>query len=214
MNDILQKINRELGDYYAARSSDGDASVQVGWKNRQAQENRFAQIAKVVPEGFEAPFSVNDLGCGLGDFAGYLEASGFSDFSYRGYDMSDAMLSGARAANGARKATEFFKIRSFEDMQEADFTVASGIFNLRFTIPEHEWLYYVLDAIGTMNARSKSGFSFNVLSKYSDASHMRSELYYADPSFLFDYCKRNFSRNVALLHDYNEYDFTVIVRKA
>ena len=39
-------------------------------------------------------------------------------------------------------------------------------------------------------------------------------LYYADPCALFDYCKRNFSRNVALLHDYKIYDFTLIVRKS
>ncbi|MBM3138043.1 MAG: class I SAM-dependent methyltransferase, partial [Chloroflexi bacterium] len=30
---------------------------------------------------------------------------------------------------------------------------------------------------------------------------------------LFDYCKVNFSKNVALLHDYKLYDFTIIVRK-
>jgi hypothetical protein len=27
-------------------------------------------------------------------------------------------------------------------------------------------------------------------------------------------CKRRFSRNVALLHDYDLYEFTVLVRKA
>jgi len=42
---------------------------------------------------------------------------------------------------------------------------------------------------------------------------MRPDLYYADPLFLFDFCKQNFSKNVALLHDYRLYDFTLIVRK-
>jgi hypothetical protein len=64
-----------------------------------------------------------------------------------------------------------------------------------------------------MNEKSKAGFAFNVLTKYSDVEFMRKELYYADPCFLFDYCKRAFSKNVALLHDYNQYDFTLIVRK-
>ncbi len=31
--------------------------------------------------------------------------------------------------------------------------------------------------------------------------------------FFFDYCKRNFSKNVALLRNYGLYDFTVLVRK-
>ena len=42
---------------------------------------------------------------------------------------------------------------------------------------------------------------------------MRADLYYADPCFLFDYCKRNFAKDVAILHDYSLYDFTLIVRK-
>jgi hypothetical protein len=42
---------------------------------------------------------------------------------------------------------------------------------------------------------------------------MRRHLYYADPCYLFDTCKKRFSRNVALLHDYEAYDFTIIVRK-
>jgi hypothetical protein len=31
---------------------------------------------------------------------------------------------------------------------------------------------------------------------------------------LFDLCKRRYSRNVALLHDYEIYEFTILVRKA
>jgi hypothetical protein len=42
---------------------------------------------------------------------------------------------------------------------------------------------------------------------------MRSDLHYADPGRLFDYCKRRFARNVALLHDYGLYEFTLLVRK-
>ena len=42
---------------------------------------------------------------------------------------------------------------------------------------------------------------------------MRPDLYYADPCELFDRCKRRYSRNVALLHDYDLYEFTILVRK-
>ncbi len=63
------------------------------------------------------------------------------------------------------------------------------------------------------NSLCRKGFSCNFLTKYSDANRMRSDLYYADPCFLFDYCKRHFSKNIALLHDYQLYDFTLIVRK-
>lgn len=42
---------------------------------------------------------------------------------------------------------------------------------------------------------------------------MRDYLYYADPCAVFDYCKRHYSRNVALLYDYQQYEFTSLVRK-
>ena len=64
-----------------------------------------------------------------------------------------------------------------------------------------------------MNKFSLKGFAFNVLTKYSDKEYMQNNLYYADPLFLFDYCKRNFSQNVALLHDYELYEFTLIIKK-
>jgi len=43
---------------------------------------------------------------------------------------------------------------------------------------------------------------------------MRDYLYYGDPCFYFDLCKRSYSRQVALMHDYGLYEFTLLVRKA
>ena len=64
-----------------------------------------------------------------------------------------------------------------------------------------------------MDRASQKGFAFNMLTIYSDKEYMKDNLYYSDPLFFFDFCKRNFSKNVALLHDYYEYDFTILVRK-
>lgn len=54
-----------------------------------------------------------------------------------------------------------------------------------------------------------------MLTKYSDEERMaeRPDLFYGDPLFYFDYCKRNQSRDVALLHKYGLYDFTILIRK-
>jgi hypothetical protein len=38
------------------------------------------------------------------------------------------------------------------------------------------------------------------------------DLYYGDPLFFFDHCKRTFSRTVTLLHDYPLYEWTIHVR--
>ena len=60
---------------------------------------------------------------------------------------------------------------------------------------------------------ANEGFAFNCLTMYSDEDRMKDYLYYADPLFLFDFCKKHFSKNVSLLHDYDIYDFTILVRR-
>ena len=64
-----------------------------------------------------------------------------------------------------------------------------------------------------LNSSSSLGFAFNCLTTYSDPDKMRPYLYYADPANLFRHCKERYSRNVALLHDYDLYEFTILVRK-
>ena len=97
----------------------------------------------------------------------------------------------------------------------ADYLLAGAIFNIKLEAGYEEWQTFVASSLERMNALCSKGFSFNMLTKYSDADRMaqRPDLFYGDPLFFFDLCKRNFSRNVALLHDYGLYDFTILVRK-
>jgi len=42
---------------------------------------------------------------------------------------------------------------------------------------------------------------------------MKGNLYYADPLILFDWCKNEISKYVALLHNYPLYEFTIYSEK-
>jgi hypothetical protein len=95
----------------------------------------------------------------------------------------------------------------------SDYGVASGIFNVRLGRTDAEWQAYIEHMLDQLDRTSRLGFSFNCLTSYSDADRMRPDLYYADPCRLFDFCKRRYARNVALLHDYGLYEFTMLVRK-
>jgi SAM-dependent methyltransferase len=196
--------------YNEKLSQFGDSAKGVGWKDENAQIVRFEQLAKIISKS--ATFSVNDLGCGTGAFANYLKDTK-SSFTYRGYDIMPEMINRAIITVGNTSTCSFSVINGAYEMSTADYTVASGIFNLTFGKKKEDWLQYILETVTLMNEKSKQGFAFNALTKYSDPEFMKDELYYADPTFLFDYCKTRFSRNVALLHDYNQYDFTILVRK-
>jgi hypothetical protein len=95
----------------------------------------------------------------------------------------------------------------------ADYGLASGILNVRMGRSAAEWQSYLEDTLDVLNRTSRLGFAFNCLTSYSDADKMRDYLYYADPCILFDFCKRRYSRNVGLLHDYELYEFTILVKK-
>jgi hypothetical protein len=104
-------------------------------------------------------------------------------------------------------------INSSQISLPADYYIASGIFSVKLDTDNDTWLRYIVGMLDDMNRYAKRGFSFNCLTKYSDEDRKRQNLYYADPEYIFSHCKNNLSRNVALLHDYDLYEFTILVRK-
>ena len=207
----LSRIDRELREYYRERRERfGPGPQGIGWKSAEAQATIFRQVTKIIEA--RSGFSIADLGCGLGHLYDFLRAEGYSDFRYAGYDILEEMVEAAASQHAGSGAT-FSRIGDASHIDAADYVVAAGIFNLKYSMPDDEWMAYVLRTLHAMNDRSGAGFAFNALTKYSDAEFMRPELHYSDPAFLFDYCKRHFARNVALLHDYTLYEFTILVRK-
>jgi hypothetical protein len=99
-----------------------------------------------------------------------------------------------------------------EGALHADYVLASGIFNVRLDADPASWHEYVLATLDAFAARSERGFAFNMLTRYADPPLMRDDLYYADPGHYFRLCKERYSREVALLHDYELFEFTILVR--
>jgi len=194
--------------YFDKRIQEHGASPRGSdWNSETSQNIRFDQLLKVI----ETPsFSLLDYGCGYGALADYLELKGF-EADYYGYDILESAIETARKAHLDKARRLFFTDKS--QLPVCDYTVASGIFNFRGEQSFEEWTDYVLGVLTEFDQLSQHGFASNFLTKYSDAEKMRPDLYYANPLFLFDFCKQNFSKNVALLHDYRLYDFTLIIRK-
>lgn len=199
----------QLGEYFKKKLSAFGTSPQgVDWNSTTAQEIRFAQLSRVI-EG-KNDFELLDYGSGFGSFYDFLKALGYQ-LKYIGFDILPEMIELGRELHRNDPACQFTTQQ--RDLVEVDYSIASGIFNIRFQYEEKDWTEHVLQTLGRMNQLSRKGFAFNMLTKYSDEGYMKAELYYADPCFYFDYCKQHFARNVALLHDYGLYDFSILVRK-
>jgi SAM-dependent methyltransferase len=202
------KILSAVSEYYGEKVlAHGATARGVDWSSAESQATRFRELLRVCDR--RTPFSLNDYGCGYGGLCDYIAAEAI-DCDYRGFDVAPPMLAEARRTHPTLPATTF--VGDVSALSPADYTVASGIFNVKLATPVADWQPYVLDGIAQLARLSRKGFAFNMLTSYSDPDRMRSDLYYGDPSFYFDHCKRTYSRWVALLHDYRLYEFTMIVR--
>ena len=207
----LDQALQTYKDYFNEKIETYGATPQgVDYNGPEAQQIRFEQLVKVINPSIS--FTLIDYGCGYGALLDFLQNKKWT-FEYCGFDMLEKMvIAGREAHQGVPNA-------SFQHMEDelipADYLIASSIFNNKFEATENEWQEMVLQTLRRMNALCTKGFSFDMLTKYSDADRMalRPDLFFADPLVVFDFCKRNFSRNVALLHDYGLYDFTILVRK-
>jgi SAM-dependent methyltransferase len=202
---LLDRVDR----YYTGKlKAHGATACGVDWNSAESQQLRFGQLLKVC-DG-RVPFTINDYGCGYAALADYLQGGGYS-FRYCGFDISSQMIARARELHSAMSQATF--VREASALAPADYTVASGIFNVKLQTSATEWEQYMLHTLGVIDGLSVKGFAFNALTRYSEPEFMRPDLYYADPLFAFDYCKAKFSRFVSLVHDYPLYEFTILVRK-
>ena len=201
----------KIADYYSRKLSEFGATARgVDWNGDVSQTLRFEQLCTVFQKPVIDNQTVNDLGCGYGALFQYLQACRYP-VRYNGFDLSVDMIAQAKSFHaGVGEAR--FAVGSAPDAV-ADYGIASGIFNVRVDIPDEPWLDQIHATLDAMHETSRLGFSFNALTAYSDMDKMRPYLYYADPCQMFDWCKRRYSRHVALLHDYGLYEFTIIVRK-
>jgi hypothetical protein len=183
---------------------EGATPAGVGFP-KEDQAVRFAPLLGVVEPGVDR-FTVNDLGCGFADLYRFIHEQGLPIGGYRGYDLSEKMLEVART----RVGDDAELVRGDKLDRAADYSFACGIFNSKLDADEAEWLRYMKSVVRDLAEFSTRGFAFNSLTTYVD--FREPHLFYADPLEMFDFCKREISPRVTLLHDYPLWEWTMIVR--
>lgn len=194
--------------YYTGRLREyGVGARGVDWNSTESQHLRFAQLVRCLrPVG---RFTINDFGCGYGELALWLRAQRL-DAQYTGYDISSAMVAAAEE-HAAGAETAFTS--DLDALPVADYTVASGVFNVKLDANTREWEDHVWDTIALLHERSAHAFAFNMLTGHADPDRTRPDLYYPDPGTVLDRCIRTYGRHAALVHDYGLYEFTLVVRR-
>lgn len=205
-------IHQSVSEYYSEKVKKYGASPSgVDWNGEQSQFLRFMQLCRVFDGEDLNTSTVLDFGCGYAALLEYLE-NNFSNFSYKGLDISEAMiLEASKLYLGKENCS--FSVGATIERQSVDYVIGSGIFNVKLGNEEKEWEEYIERTLDLFHDSSRAGFAFNCLTSYSDSEKMKAHLHYASPEKIFKRCKQRYSKNVALLHDYDLFEFTILVKK-
>jgi SAM-dependent methyltransferase len=210
-----KQLLSSVATYYTGRiRAFGATHLGVDWNSKESQALRFDQLLSLLNR--EPPNKdtvLLDFGCGYGGLLDYIiehESNTLQHATYLGYDISQDMLAAAISRHPDQHSRF---IRDLAAIDTVDFTVASGIFNVKGHTDARTWASHVEQTLDEINQLSRSGFAFNMLTSYSDSHCMRDDLFYGDPCYFLDLCANRYSPHVALLHDYGLYEFTLLVRK-
>jgi SAM-dependent methyltransferase len=162
--------------YFDQRVREHGASPRgADWNSESSQIIRFDQLLKVVETH---KFSLLDYGCGYGALADHLATRGY-EADYYGFDILESAIETARMVHAGKPRRVFF--HEPEKIPSVDYTLASGVFNMRGEETFEAWTEYVVSVLEKFDHLSRRGFASNFLTMYSDVERMRPDLYYADP---------------------------------
>ena len=188
-NRIVARYNQRLAQY-------GDDIRTLASGTEERRRLRFDVLTEI---GIENGCRVLDLGCGFGDYLGYLLARGIH-VNYTGYDINPELIG---VATGKYPQGSF----AVRDIQTAafpqfDFIVSSGCFNLEL---EGEDNYaFIGDLLRVCHEHARRGVAIDFMSTHAD--FVQPGAFHYDPMHLFALAK-GLTKRVALRHDYPLYEF-------
>ena len=196
---------------YAHRLKQFGASPRgVFWRHQFGQFLRFDILIGIVDENErQGGLIFNDLGCGYGAFFDFLkDRPEMRDSRFVGYDISAEMI--ARAKKGIGDPRAAF-LESQIAVYEADYSFASGTYNMKLDTDNETWNHYVKESLRHLWTRSRRGLAFNMLDigGYQEDSG----LYFANPKDFVDFCENELSTNVTLVDNHPLKEWTIYVRR-
>lgn len=181
----------------------------VDWTCEPTQQLRFVQLLRLCD--FSARFSINDVGCGYGALLTFLaKRYPRAQLDYFGTDLSEAMIAQARSLWARRRRAEFEV--GGAGQRVADYSVASGIFNVRIDEPLRDWEAFVEETLRRMALTSLRGFAVNFLRVLPPGVVGKTGLYRTQPERWIDFCSGALGCRTELRDGYGMREFTLLVR--
>ena len=190
----------------------GAMPLGVDWPNRLNQELRLVQLLKVCD--LSAPRSLNDVGCGYGALRTLLSRRHRrAQIDLLGTDVSLAMFGAARR-RWRHRADCAFEVAEGA-VRLADYSLASGIFNVKLACPLPEWEALVAGTLVNLKRHSRLGYAVNFIAPPAPGQASPPELYRpAAERWLDHIADTQAGAEVTLLRGYGLPEYTLLVRPA
>ncbi|MBC5763376.1 class I SAM-dependent methyltransferase [Ramlibacter albus] len=208
MSDAIAALHGRIARYYGAKlARHGPTPRGVDWPSAGTQALRLEQLLRLCD--FASPFTLNDLGCGYGALLGLLRRTGRArGVDYLGTDVSPAMVAQARAL---WRGTARFEVGGAPS-RVADYSVASGIFNVRIDEPRRLWEDFVAETLVQLAFASRRGFAVNFLKPLPRGTDDVPELYRPPPRRWAAFCEDELGLSVETVAGYGLREVTLFAR--
>lgn len=210
MRALHARVRAKVRAYYSGTiERHGPTPLGVDWPNAASQYLRFVQLLRICD--FTRPFSLNDLGCGYGALLEFL-AIRHPDCAvrYRGIDISPSMVEAGRK-RWKKHPNAAFAVGS-KCLRVADYSLASGIFNVRLGQPIAEWESYVEQILLDLERKSRLGFAVNFMLPH-DAGPTEEGLYRTRVPRWTEFCRKQLDCEVKAVKGYGLREFTLLARR-
>lgn len=206
----LPKSLAKVREYYDHKvRAHGPTPRGVDWPCAVTQELRFRQLLRLCD--FSERRSLNDLGCGYGALLGYVRRHHRRTLiDYRGIDLAATMVERARQQHSTEPPETFCVSRSCSRV--ADYSVASGIFNVKLESRRQDWERLVASVLLDLRRHSRLGFAVNFIEPPGAGADSPHQLYRVSADHWAAYCRQTLGCQVEIVGDYGLPEYTLIAR--
>ncbi|MFH1387563.1 MAG: class I SAM-dependent methyltransferase [bacterium] len=215
----MPAIQPQIDYYENLLAQHGENYKALDWNSVDSQKLRYKIFKEIFIYGKKAAgISILDVGCGFGDFYGFLKADSTlarNKINYTGFDISQKLIDVAKKKYPDAKF-EVKDILAERYLPKYDYIFCSGALNIRLVdIDTH--LDLVKEMLNRMYDLSSCGLAVNFLSEgylpIADKEGLNSGRYfYFNPEEIIHYCRFMATRYI-IRHDYHPGDFTVYLLK-
>lgn len=189
----------------------GATAKGVFWRDEKWQAVRFDRMCEIFEPSdlSDGGVTINDFGCGYGALFDHIAHWPLMNGGqYYGYDIAQEMIAACRDRINDPRATF---IRKMVATNSADYSIASGTYNLHGNADEDAWHEYIETSLVQLWDKTEKALAFNMLR--DDEAERYDGLYYINPDRMRKFCQTKLSANVEVFDESPMPDVTFFVRR-